>query len=238
MARFYHSLGLYFPCLIGGAHVLIFKSGLHLNYDGPATPVRQLMAEIVQTIQPKLFITTGAGGGIGREVALGDVVIAGLVKFDCTTQFKTKPWHAAVFETAYLPSACLASITPALTKINAARIPNARPTPKIWASSQDTIVTTDFFGFDDSTNYYKLQGLGQVCDMGDAMVGMVLQQFSNTKWFAIRNVSDPQIPNPNHSIEQASKQASEIYSQYGALTTAASVIATWAVIDTIINKFV
>jgi hypothetical protein len=236
-ARYYHSLGLYFPCLIGGARVLLFKSGLHLDYDGPATPVRTLMAEIAQAVQPKVFITTGTGGGIGREVVLGDVVIAGLVKFDCTAQFKTKPWHDAVSETTPVPSACLPLITPALTKINAARIPNARPTPKIWASSQDTIITTDFYGFDDSTNYYKLQGLGQVCDMGDAMVGMALQQFPNIQWFAIRNASDPQIPNPNHNIDEASKQASEIYSQYGALTTAASVIATWAVIDAIINKY-
>ncbi len=236
MARYYRSLGLYFPCVIGGARVLLFKSGLHLDYDGPATPVRTLMAEIAQTVQPKVFITTGTGGGTGSEVALGDVVIAGLVKFDCAAQFKTKPWHNAVFETAPVPSACLPLITPALTKINAARIPNARSTPKIWASSQDTIITTDFFGFDDSTNYYKLQGLGQVCDMGDAMVGMALQQFPNIQWFAIRNASDPQIPNPNHNVEEASKQASEIYSQYGALTTAASVIATWAVIDGIFNK--
>jgi hypothetical protein len=236
MARFYHSLGLYFPCVIGGARVLVFKAGLHLGYDGPAAPIRQLVAEIARTIQPKLFITTGAGGGIGSEVALGDVVIAGLVRFNCNTQFKSKPWRTAVFETAYLPPACLASITPALTKINAARIPNARQTPKIWASSQDTIVSTDFFGFDDSTEYYELQGLGQVCDMDDAMVGMALQQFLNTKYFAIRNASYPQIPNPNRSIQEAGKQAFEIYSRYGALTTAASVIATWAVIDTIINK--
>jgi nucleoside phosphorylase len=236
MARYYHSLGLYFPCVIGSARVLVFKSGLHLDYDGPATPVRKLMAEIAQAIQPKIFITTGTGGGIGSKVALGDVVIAGQARFDCTTQFKNELWHNAVFTTAPVPSACLASITPALTKINAARIPNARPVPQIWASPQDTIVTTDFFGFDDSTNYYKLQGLGQVCDMGDAMVGRALKPFSNTKWFAIRNASDPQIPNPNHNIEEASKTASDIYSQYGALTTAASVIATWAVIDTAINK--
>jgi hypothetical protein len=65
---------------------------------------------------------------------------------------------------------------------------------------------------------------------------MALQQFSNTKWFAIRNASDPQISNPNHNIQEAGKQTSEIYSLYGALTTAASVIATWAVINAIINK--
>ena len=31
MARYYRSLGLYFPCVIGGARVLLFKSGLHLR---------------------------------------------------------------------------------------------------------------------------------------------------------------------------------------------------------------
>jgi hypothetical protein len=45
MARYYHNLGLYFPCTIGSARVLLFKSGLHLDYDGPATPVRRLMSE-------------------------------------------------------------------------------------------------------------------------------------------------------------------------------------------------
>ncbi len=43
MARYYHSLGLYFPCEIGKAKVLLFKSGLHFAYDGPATPVSKLM---------------------------------------------------------------------------------------------------------------------------------------------------------------------------------------------------
>ena len=46
MKRYYHSLGLYFPCKIGNAKVLLFKSGLHLDYDGPATPVFKLMGEL------------------------------------------------------------------------------------------------------------------------------------------------------------------------------------------------
>jgi hypothetical protein len=236
MARFYHSLGLYFPCVIGGARVLVFKSGLHLDFDGPAAPVRKLMAEIAQTVQPKLFVTTGTGGGIGSEVILGDVVIASQVRFDCTTQFKDQEWQAAAFKTSPLPPSCLASISPALTSVNAARVPNARPFPKIWAAPQDTIVTTDFFAFDDATNYYKLQGAGRICDVADAMVGMTLQPFRNTQWFAIRNASEPQIPNPNNNIQEASMQAAQIYAQYAAFTSAGSVIATWAVIDAIINK--
>jgi hypothetical protein len=62
-------------------------------------------------------------------------------------------------------------ITPALTSVNAARVVGGRSSPTMWAARQDTIVTTDYFGFDDSTDHFKLQGLGQCCDTGDAMVG-------------------------------------------------------------------
>ncbi len=61
------------------------------------------MAEIAQTVQPKVFITTGTGGGIGKDVALGDVVVAGRVRFDCTTQFKNEPWHSQAYTTSALP---------------------------------------------------------------------------------------------------------------------------------------
>ncbi|HTN71606.1 MAG TPA: hypothetical protein VMO00_11005 [Methylomirabilota bacterium] len=236
MARYHHSLGLYFPCMIGKAKVLLFKSGLHLDYDGPATPVRKLMAELVQAVQPKVFITTGTGGGIGKEVALGDVIIAAETRFVCTTQFKNEPWKAASYKTSPIPAGALAAITPDLTQVNASQVPNARPTPKIWASAGDAIATTDFFGFDDSTDHFKLQGLGRACDMGDAMVGQAMQQHAGTKWFAIRNASDPQIPNPTNDIKAAENEAGKIYSKYGAFTTAASVIATWAIIDATVNK--
>jgi nucleoside phosphorylase len=236
MARFYHSLGLYFPCRVGEARVLLLKCGLHLDYDGPATPVRQLIGEITQTVSPKLFITTGAGGGIGADVALGDVLIAGRVRFDCVTQFKGEPWRNNVYAPAPPAPSALKAISPNLTRVNAAHIEGARPIPRIWSAPEDTIVTTDFFGFDDSTDYYKLQGAGaRICDMGDAMVADALAQFPAMKWFSIRNASDPQIPNPRHDIEAAKQQAGQIYARYGAFTTAASVIATWAVIDSECN---
>jgi nucleoside phosphorylase len=236
MARYYHSLGLYFPCRIGKARVLLFKSGLHLDYDGPRIPVRKLMAELAAAIRPKLFITTGTGGGIGKQVALGDVVIAAQVKFDCVTQFKSQSWAKASYQTAALPAGALAAIDPSLTRINAARIEGGRKIPKIWSGGSTAIVTTDFFGFDDSTDHYQLQRLGQVCDMGDAMVANALEPIAGPRFFAIRNASDPQIPNPNGNIDAAKQQAGEIYAKYGAFTTAASAIATWAVIDTAINK--
>jgi len=100
----------------------------------------------------------------------------------------------------------------------------------MFAAATDAVVTTDFFAFDDSTDYYKLQGLGRACDMGDAMVGNALKSFPHISWYSIRNASDPQIPNPNNDINEANKEAAQIYASYGGLTTAASLIATWAVI--------
>ena len=125
MARYYHSLGLYMPCTIGAARVLLFKSGLHLAYDGSHTPVRQLMTEIAQTVQPKVMITTGTCGAIGADVLLGDVVVAAHTRFDCTTQFKKQPWAQASYQTSALPAGALAAITLDLT----ASMPPAFPAP-------------------------------------------------------------------------------------------------------------
>src|SRR5208282_3361104 len=122
MVRYYHSLGLYFPCRIGNARVLLIKSGLHLDYDGPQYPVKKLIAEIVQAVKPKLFITTGTGGAIGKKVELGDVVLAGHARFDCTQQFQHEPWASSSYQTSSLPAGALDAITPALTRVNAARV--------------------------------------------------------------------------------------------------------------------
>ena len=232
MQRYHHSLGLYFPCRIGEIRVLLFKSGLHLDYDGPAVPLRHLIRELAETITPRVLITTGTGGGIGRQVKLGDVFIAGTVRFDCRTQFKAEPWATARYAAADLPQGALRAIAPRLTGVNASRIPSARTRPHIFSGLTETVVTTDFFAFDDSTDHFALQGLGRACDMGDAMVANALQDFPDIKWYSIRNASEPQIQNPTHDIGQAAREAAQIYSKYGALTTAASVIATWAIIRT------
>jgi hypothetical protein len=168
---------------------------------------------------------------------LGDVVVAAHTRFDCTTQFKKQPWAQASYQTSALPAGALAAITPDLTRVNASRIPGARQEPKIWSGDQQaTVVTTDLFAFDDSTDFYKLQGLGRACDMGDAMVGNAMQACPGVDWYAVRNASDPQIANPDGDIKAANHKAGQIYAEWGAFTTAASAIATWAIIDTRFNR--
>ncbi len=236
MARYFHSLGLYFPVQIGSAKVLLFKCGLHLAYDGPATPVKKLMTEIATAVKPKIFITTGTGGGIGKEVLLSDVVVGRKVRFDCTGQFKKEPWCDAAFTASDPPAGAFLAATPELLTLNSTRVPNSRKVPKIWAAPADTIVTTDVFAFDETTNHYGLEGKGQVCEMGDAMVGDALQGIKGLEWYAIRNVSDPQIPNPNNNLKEADEQAAQIYAKYGGLTSASSVIVSWSLIYSTVKK--
>jgi kumamolisin len=243
-ARYYHSLGLYFPCTIGKARVLLFKSGLHLDHDletvTPKTvmPFSKLLVELMQAVKPTLFITTGTGGGIGSDVKLGDVVIAGKARFDCRFQFKSEPWRVKAYKTSSLPAGALASITPALLDVNGTRIAQATPIPgrarpKVWSGPATTIVTTDKYAYDTADNQpYELQGLGQACDMGDAMVGQVMSKIQGVSWFAIRNASDPQMPvPPGQGFKTVDSESNYIYATYGAITSAASVVASWAIIS-------
>jgi hypothetical protein len=88
------------------------------------------------------------------------------------------------------------------------------------------------FAYDTSDNDpYHLQGLGQACDMGDAMVGQVMKQFTGISWYAIRNASDPQMPvPPDAPYKNPGDESDYIYATYGGITSAASVIASWAVV--------
>jgi hypothetical protein len=65
-----------------------------------------------------------------------------------------------------------------------------------------SILTTDFFGFDNAENTFKLQGLGHLSEKGDAVLGDVAKDLGNKApaWVAVRNVSDPQINEPGKSL--------------------------------------
>jgi nucleoside phosphorylase len=233
--RYHQSLGLYCMVHVGSISVLCLKSGLHPAYDGPDVPLVDLWTQMIEQVQPKLLITTGTGGGIGADVQLGDVIIAANVRFDSTGQFKDKPWAHASYPCSKLNEAGMKSlITEDLLKPNGDKLKTPRVPVMIYPSvAGANVVTTDTFAFDDSTDHYKLQGLGKCCDMGDATLGLALShphKGTTPTWVAIRNASDPQIPNPTKNMKTAQAEAESIYSTYQEITTAGSVVATWATI--------
>jgi nucleoside phosphorylase len=229
-------LGSYFPATISGKRVLCFKSELHFSQDGPKMPIAKLWAQLIQEVNPKLVITTGTAGGIGSAVELGDVVAAQAVRFDCTKEFKAKPFHNSVYQCAKLKNNSFAEAQ-RLFSANASHLPVSKRPPQIFSKPApglkiDDVVTTDFFAYDDTDNTFGLQSLGAAVEMGDAVLGSVIQQLGSSApaWTAVRNASDPQMDAEGLTPQEVRAKAGEIYEKFGYWTTISSAIACWALV--------
>ena len=227
-------LGAYWTTTIGKQSVVVFKSDSHMSQDGPELPNIDVWTQIIDEVQPKLVITTGTAGGIGKDFEVGDVIVSPIVRFDCTSKFKKEPFAQAHYQSTK-PNRAYFRTAKSLFKVNAAQLPkdNTR-LPKIFqvapTALDASVVTTDFFGFDTSDNHYKLQGLGDVCEMGDAVLGLVASRMGENapRWLAIRNVSDPQIKSDGLSLSQQAAIAAQIYKGFGRWSSVCSAIACWA----------
>ena len=227
-------LGTYWTTTIGKKSVVIFKSDSHMSQDGPKLPNIDVWQQIIDEVRPSLVITTGTAGGIGTACEVGDVVVSPIVRFDCTSKFKKEPFALDHYSSVAAKAAHFATAR-SLFKTNAARLPqeNKRP-PKIVrvpvTGLGKSVVTTDLFGFDTSDNHYKLQGLGSVSEMGDAVLGLVASGMGEaaTRWLAIRNVSDPQIDNTGLTLRQQAAVAATIYKGFGRWSSVCSAIVCWA----------
>lgn len=233
-------LGAYWTTTIGGKKVVVFKSDSHLSQDtkkapkaNETLPNEDVWKQIIEEVKPKLVITTGTAGGIGTKCEVGDVVISPIVRFDCQKWLKGEEFAAAHYQDTGPKTKFLAKAK-ALFKANAAQLPkdNTRP-PKILRTSglTSSVLTTDFFGFDTSDNHYQLQKLGDVSEMGDAVLGLVMSKMGTTapRWVAVRNVSDPQIKAEGTLKEQA-QVAAQIYKGFGRWSTVCSAIVCWALV--------
>jgi hypothetical protein len=123
-----------------------------------------------------------------------------------------------------------------LFKANAAQLSkNNTRQPKIFRvpaiAVERSVVTTDFFGFDTSDDHYKLQGLGDVSEMGDAVLGLVCSELGSKapRWLAVRNVSDPQIK-AEGTLKQQAQLAAQIYKGFGRWSSVCSALTCWALI--------
>jgi hypothetical protein len=147
-------LGAYWTTTIGTKSVVVFKSDSHLSQDGPQLPNIDVWRQIIQEVRPKLVITTGTAGGIGREFEVGDVIVSPIVRFDCIEKFKKEPFAKAHY-TSVPPKTTHFAAARSLFKTNAkqlpkdnTRVPNIVRVPVSALGS--SVVTTDFFGFDTS----------------------------------------------------------------------------------------
>ena len=229
-------LGTYWTTTIGAKSVVIFKSDSHMSQDGPQLPNIDVWKQIIEEVSPTLVITTGTAGGVGTEFEVGDVVVSPVVRFDCTSKFKSQPFAMDHFHSVS-PNKHLFPQARELFNANAAQLPseNKRP-PKIFVTPlgklAESVVTTDLFGFDTSDDHFKLQGLGRVSEMGDAILGLVVDGIhaQGPRWLAVRNVSDPQIKADGLTLAQQGQLAAQIYKAFGRWSSVCSAIVCWALI--------
>jgi Phosphorylase superfamily len=233
-------LGAYWTMKLGSKRVVVFKSESHMSQDtakiqpaaGATLPNEDLWKQIIQEVNPALVITTGTAGGIGPSCEVGDVVVSPIVRFDGNKWLKKPPYDHASFHDGS-PKLNRATAQK-LFKANAARLPpDNRRAPKIILGKTlpQCVLTTDFFGFDTSNNYYGLKGLGAVCEMGDAILGLVMSRMGSSApaWVAVRNVSDPQIK-AEGSLRDQAHEAAQIYKGFGRWSSVCSAIVCWALI--------
>jgi nucleoside phosphorylase len=232
-ARNAKRLGTYWTCGIGDHRVTLFKSDSHMSQDGPKLPNATVWRQIIDDCRPKWVITTGTGGGIGTAGEVGDVLVSRFVTFDCQRGFKAHDGEAF----ACPQDAPAEQLTKAksLFHANAKFLPadNSRPPHIVRAgSAAGGVLTTDFFGFDNTADTYHLQGKGGLSEMGDAVLGMVCKQMGATapQYVMVRNVSDPQIDSAGQTIRQQTKLAADIYKAYGRWSTVCSAIVCWAIV--------
>jgi hypothetical protein len=234
-------LGAYWTGMIDKKRIVVFKSESHMSQDtgkkqppaGTTLPNEDLWLQIITEVQPLLVITTGTAGGIGRRCEVGDVVVSPIVRFDGKKWLKTAPYGSAHFADG-APRRKYLSQVGRLFKANSAQLPktNTRaPAVSVSTKLSSAVLTTDFFGFDTTKNFYGLKNLGAVSEMGDAILGLVMSRLGARApaWVAVRNVSDPQIKSEGTISEQA-KTAATIYKAYGRWSSVCSAIVCWALI--------
>ena len=224
-ARQYGRLGTYWTTMIGKKRVTLFKSDSHMSQDGPKLPNRTVWEQIIADCKP--------GSSSPPAPVAGSAAVAGRrrdrqplrrlrlptpvrdASTDRPSSATTSPSHNR-FDTAESLFASNSQFLP----------PDNRRPPRIIVSGtpQTGIVTTDFFGFDNSSNTYQLQGKGDLSEMGDAVLGLACRDLGSSAptWVIVRNVSDPQIDSTGLTLTQQKTLAADIYKAYGRWSSVCS----------------
>ncbi|WP_428339595.1 hypothetical protein [Mycobacterium sp.] len=227
-------LGYVAQAKIGHVNVLLIKSELHLATDAISAPIVALWQQIVAEARPSMIITTGTAGGIGASTQLGDVFVVTNAKFNCTKDFRSKPWAQQLFTGVGMHADGYAAIFGGLTAPNSGNLWPVASRPPMLNVGAGGVETVDYFGFantGDSFGIVRNYPDARTEEMDDATLPLALSKLpSPPLWCSIRNASDPQVSSDIGDIDAQRRWANQIYKKFGYWTTIGSAIATWTVI--------
>jgi nucleoside phosphorylase len=230
---------------VGGVRVLLFKSELHLNRDGVALPLANLVERIIAEARPDLLLSTGTAGGLQRKDVLGDVVVSNKAQFWLEDEFASAAFNfVSPYESEWRPPD--ASKKAWITRARELLVPvkemtleaptlhygaGARIAPRVTKKpvikiSTLPVLSTDYFEYGTTKNGFEKKA--SCVEMDDAVVAMVAGRLGVPFGF-VRNVSDSvlegDLPGP---LQLAWAVAT--YQKLGLQTSFNGAIGTWAVI--------
>ncbi len=258
-------MGSYMPVRLQDLSVLCMKSELHLNQDGKRTddgkatlPVLTFFDQIIDEVQPKVFLTIGTSGSVFERFGLGDAVISRAAKFHLKSEFRNEDFNGKTYKSDWqIPTNHLDTAVglmgafgedlmepgfePPTKRYNyqGGLITTDPNTPRIRLEQggrdmpeYSPILTTDYFEFGTSTNHLDQEGCA--VEMGDAVLGMAIDTRGGVpKWAAVRNMSDPQINGDlptDCRLDLQTEFAVAYYTSYGYYTSVTGALATWGVL--------
>jgi hypothetical protein len=258
-------MGSYMPIRINNLSVLCMKSELHLNQDGKRTddgkatlPVRTFFDQIIDEVQPKVFLTIGTSGSVFEQFGLGDAVISRAAKFRLKSEFRNEDFNGKTYRSDWqIPTDHLDAAVGLMGVFgNDLTEPSFQPPTKryhyqgglittdpntphirIEQGGRDMpefhpILTTDYFEFGTSSNHLDQEGCA--VEMGDAVLGLTIEaRGGSPKWAAVRNMSDPQINGDlptDCRLDLQTEFAVAYYTNYGYYTSVTGALATWGVL--------
>lgn len=224
-------------------------------------PVKDLFKQLIGEVKPKLVITVGTAGATYPDHHLGDVMVTRAATFHCRSEFARAPFNNRTYRSDFaLATGAFGHARELLRHQDAHLIepdfgpptshyPGAshlvpgfknRPSIRIDGGGGpgdlpafQPILTTDTFEFGTTDN--KLEELGCGVEMGDAVLGLAVEELgSKQRWLVVRNASDPAInaalPHGKRPFDMQAHWAVWYYEAYGFWTSVNSAVATWAVV--------
>jgi hypothetical protein len=185
-------LGAFWTTKIGQTSVVVFKSDSHMSQDGPKLPNIDVWRQIILEVAPKLVITTGTAGGIGREFEVGDVIVSPIVRFDCLSKFSKQAFAKAHYVSA-APKTTHFATARELFKANAAQLPkgNTRQ-PKIFrvpATVRMFCSSLVIWGLPDNSCFIAYLTWRRSMPQGLSLYYQVINAFLCTIWPGGRNLA-------------------------------------------------
>ena len=218
---------------MGDTTAVLVKSDLHPCLDGDQLPVQALLSQMLDQVEPRLVITTGSAGGLGPDVATGDVIVSRHVRQHATAGSGDYSRAGQSYSsTARLRASQFTFAAQHLLPAAADDVSTDRPRRLFIDTSRQrvSVITTDVLATAaDRAGLLPHLSSAKAVDMADAMLGLVCAERSNPPgWVSVRTTHDAQTDVPEQ--DEGRREAASAYEQTAYMASVSSAIICWSLV--------